>query len=511
MRELINLFESVGLANRKPGARFANSDGNEIIFSDLEFFPEQGAYPTADDLNAAISMVARKAGITPDQIIWTNQPRGTLAFGIAHFVDDENKDYYFGRYFRLINLNKLENYFPNDLPGGYRLQSKSAKKERSGYKPSEILTKFDNLTPNDILSQIVAKFGESSDEVIATQLFMQATSFPIQIPRGKIDFAAFTNYFCELLQPMALVMGKPVTGNAKEAENKFLGAQGFTSCNITFGTSTAEGLTDSTLTNPEGRALGVSSKAKSGAKASAANLYNKVQEMMGTADGHRLLDKFDDEVDILTTIAKSGYIDGPLNLAIKYKLITPEEAAMVKSIRKLPPQEVVGTGMLSKNLEKLYQGRTAADPSRQIPFFHLLAAIAYKVVDQINNHTNFRSAASTILNHGAFIQVYTHAKQKGNNIILEAFDVHYPSQAVTDVLLSAEKGYFSSGNRGIFVFKILKNGATESEVDVEDKKTDTKPDVDLDKLDRARTSIKASSASAQADADDQNILGRKRR
>ena len=235
MRDLINILtESVGLANRRPGDRFANDQGDEIIFADLNFFPEDGGYESEEEMQSAIAAFATKIGVTPQNIVWINSPRGARGFGMAHFVDNENQDFYIGKYFRSISPNRNENYFPNDLPGGFRLQTKTAKKERFGYKPSDVLTKFDDLTPEDILNQIRAKFGNNSDEARATELFITADRFPVTIPLGNMNFDAFTNYFCEMFQPMALVMGKSTKGNAREAEDKFLTQGGYTTCSINF-------------------------------------------------------------------------------------------------------------------------------------------------------------------------------------------------------------------------------------------------------------------------------------
>ena len=106
MREIINLLESVGLANRKPGDRFANDQGQEIVFSDLAFYPESGAFDDAQALQDAISRVAQQLGVQPEQIVWMNAASGARAFGIAHFVDADNKDYYLGRYYRSISPNR---------------------------------------------------------------------------------------------------------------------------------------------------------------------------------------------------------------------------------------------------------------------------------------------------------------------------------------------------------------------------------------------------------------------
>lgn len=461
LRDII--LESVGLAQRRPGDVFANDAGVRLMFADLTFYPESGAFADEKAMQAAIDDVARDIGVPTSALVWSNSPRGALAFAIAHFTGEQGQDYYVGRYFREISPIRTANRFPNDLPGGFRLQTGAARKERSGYKPTDVLTRLNDLTPDDILAQIEAKFGADSDEAQATRLFMAAETFPVTIPKGQMDFAAFTNYFCEMLQPMALVLDKPTTGNADEAEKIYFGAQGYSTCKITFGAGKTAGLVDSTLTNPEGKEIGLSSKAKKGASASARNLLDKIDELQDTDAGRDLLNKYSDAVDTLRTISQ-GYDQGPLNLAVEYGIITEQEKQQVMSLRKLGPQDVVGTGMISARLEKFYQERKTRDPASIVPFFHLLAAIAYRVAEHVNDKTDFGEAASSILNHGAFIQVYTNARQKGSDIVLDKFEVKYPSEAVTGVRLSAEKTYYSTGNKGNFTFQILKNGATAAEV-----------------------------------------------
>jgi hypothetical protein len=519
MRDLLNLLdqaltESVGLANRQPGSRFANEQGDELVFNSVSFYPEAGAYATSQELTAAIADIAQQLTISPGSIVWSNPARGARAFGLAHFTDIDGRDVYIGRYLQNISANRNENKFPNDLPGGYRLRSQAAEKERSGYKPTDVLTRLDNLTPDDVLSQVTAKFGEGSDEAVAMQTFMSATKFPVMIPRGNMNFLAFTNYFCEMMQPMALVMGKPTKGNAAEAESKFMPNSGFETCTITFGGGKTVGLTDSTLINPRGQSIGVSSKAKAGAKASAGNLNDKIKEMQGTPAGQDLLDSYPEAVEILQMITEGGYINGPLDLAVEFKIIDPTEAAQVVALRKLGPQEVVGRGLLSSRLEKMYQDRRSKDPSKIVPFYHMLAAVAYRVADYINKNTDFPQAASAILNYGAFIQVYTYASQKGDMIALDQFEVKFPSEAVTDVLIAADKTYYSNGNKGNFTFQILKNGATADQVEIQDSEVDvpaaraTPPTAqDLDQITQRRSEVRAAKAVTEPGI---KALGRKR-
>jgi hypothetical protein len=512
MRDLINIIESVGLANRRPGDRWQNSQGNELIFVDLVFHPRVAAFKSPQDLNAAIEAAAQSNGIAPTDIVWSNTPGSNLAFALAHFVDSSNQDYYIGRYFRQISPNATENRFPNDLPGGYRLQKSSAVKERTGYKPTDILTQLDDLSPQDILDQVRQKFGDRSVEVQIMETFMSADRFPIVVPGQGVNFAAFTNYFCELLQPMALVMGKPVQGNAGDAETKFLTRGGYGDCTIGFSAGQTSGLVDSVLTNSSGQSIGISSKAKSGAKASAVNLQNKVAEMTRDAAGQKILDQYPDAVTTIQTIARDGYINAPLNLAVLFDIITAQEKQQILSLRGQSPGQ--GLDQLTPTLKKIYQSRISADSNRRVPFYHMLAAVAHQVADHVNQRTDFGPAASAILNHGAFVQIYTRAQQQGDNIVLNEFEVQYPSTAITQVLLRADKTYYSTGNKGNFTFQILKNGAQPSGTETDTSAVDTKPDVDLDLIDQAPRLTGPGARAARTQAAPRMtsaVLGRERR
>ena len=512
MRDILNILdnlnESTGLANRKPGSLFTNPEGDQLIFQSLNFYPESGgAFGNSEEMTAAIEQVGAQL---PRPIEWTNPIGKNLGFGIATFADPQGNTYYLGRYFQAISPNRLENYFPNTLPAGFKLQSKAATKEAAGYKPTDVLSQLKNLTPDDIYQQVVVKFGQGSDEAVAMQTFMNSPG-RAEFPLGNMNFTAFTNYFCEILQPMSLVMGKKIRGNAQDAAKKFLGGASYTDCTISFGSGKTDGLFDSFVSAPNGQSIGISTKAKNGAKASAKNLDDKVKEMSSDADGRRILEKFKTEVSILEMIVDGGYIDGPLNLAVLYKILTPEEAQQVRSLRGLAPSQI--QGRLSAKLKKLYDSRSTTDASKMIPFFHMLAAVAFEVADHVNNNTNFGPAAAAILNHGAFMQCYTDAKNVGSNVVLEEFQFQYPSEAVTGVKLSADKTYYSTGNKGNFTFKILKNGASEDEVTMPDDTVNAtaEPVDDVEKLDSVVTNPSGVKAAAKPERlGTERSLGRQR-
>jgi hypothetical protein len=112
--------------------------------------------------------------------------------------------------------------------------------------------------------------------------------------------------------------------------------------------------------------------------------------------------------------------------------------------------------------------------------------------------------------------MYTSTKVKDDIIILESFNAVYPSNTVTGVMMRADKSYMSTQGKGNLVFKVLKNGATDEETEVE---TDAEaPDAavepartsaaDLDAVTDRRSDV---TAVAREPVGDKESLGRPRR
>jgi hypothetical protein len=452
MRAFELIIESVGLANRKPGDLWKNSQGHELSFVKLEFYPQSGSFPSPEDRDAQLDSLS----IDQKKIKWVNSAKNNLlGFAIASFKDQDDNEIYFGKYFQTISPNPIQNSFPNDLPDGFKLQTRSAIKESMPYKASQIFTRFDNLTVNDIRSAVLKKFGQTSDEYQALDIFIKS-DFPIKIPKGQINFDSFNNYFTEILQPCALILGKKVLGNAGEAESIFLTEGGYSSCTVSFGAGSNAELFDCKLTNAGGQSVIISSKSGGANKSSAKGLSDKFDEAASSPDGKKIVDRYKDTVDVLKTIVEGGYINGPLSLAVKYKIIDDADADIVRKIKKLSPGPIVGQGILSEKLEAFYQEKTGADPSRIIPFYHLLTVIAYKVADHINKNTNFSEAAAKILNHSGYIKMTSSLTDGKDFITINSFSATYPSDAVKIVKLDAGKNYYSTGNKGNLNFQMLK-------------------------------------------------------
>ena len=519
MRDILNIFQSalnegVGLSNRAPGEQFKNPQGDVITFQGLDFWPESGTFASPEEVNQGLAQAAQDLGVQPEQIAWTNKQSGG-GFGIAHFTDNAGKDYYIGRWFRNISPNRVQNNFPhNAIPGDFSYQSPRGLKEKTGYKPSEVLTQFQSNTPETILKQIQDKFGADSYEAEAAQIFMQTESFPISVPKGNMNFTAFRDYFCEMLQPVALVMGKDIKGNAGDAASIFFGQDSnYSDCVISFNESVTGGLYDSLLINKDGKQIKLSSKGKNGANASVINLTRSIRELQAVPQGKKLLKKHAQAIGILEIIERGGHVNAPLELALIFGMLNAKEIEQVKFLKLLGPNDPLPK--FSANLKKLYTGRKANDPSKIVPLEHMLAAIAYQVADYVNIYTNFGKAASDILNHSALVQMYTEAKETKDTIDITGFRAVYPSETVTGVILDASKAYMSTQGKGNYTFKILKNGATEKDLAMLDAETDTKPDPDPDTnlvdYKPKRTDIKASDRARKKAPGDAEALGRARR
>ena len=480
MRDLINLLtEATGLAGRTPGDIFIDGNGNEVMFRELKFYPSAGRFNTKEEMSAAVADIGeqfQRAGI---DIVETNADRGMLAFGVVTFTDANNNVRAYIRYFQRIAANFRSNFWDNNSIPELRLGKKSSEKLRVGYSPSEVLTQLDNLTPDGIIQQIAAKFGDQS---ILTQIAVrvnQGGTSNIEVPAEGIHFEAFRDLFCEMLHPIALKSGfftGPVNESATVAEEKFLGPDGFQTATINFSASKTEGLSDSLLVGKNGVSLKVSSKNKVGsAKASVTNLAVEARKIK-EGPGSELTNRYKDALEIIEFIERSDSIKGPLLLAKKFDIIDEDEINTVMSLRSVESFEYVAVNLdqypgMTDNLKTIWRRRRAKNMQDSVPYFHMVSGIAHTVAEYINNKTDFGKAASAILNNGALVQIYTNAKNMGGKIILFPFQTQYPSETITGVVMDAGTRYKSTAISGKFGFQILKNGAkpeiTDNELDGE--------------------------------------------
>lgn len=465
MRDLLNLLDKVlnesrGLSARNPGEVYArgNTEDDKIVFKSLTFYPEVGSYENAHDFMDAWMAAEQAAGHPIEKI---NQPNASMrAFGIAEF-DTAVGPRFLAKFTKEIKPVRTQNTFfqTKDIPGGFSQTDARGSKEKAGYKPSDVLNNFREQTPNSILAQIGEKFTTQSAEYRASAAIMNSPTFPVAVDGEGMDFKGFRDYFCEMLQPCVLINGGEVQGNAGEAAALFMGRNGFAGCTVSFNQNVSGELYDSLLVSPEGRQIKLSSKGAKGAMASSVNLLTALRELEA-AGMPQFAQNYPEVVDILKTIDRGDHNSGPLNLAVQFGIITTDEIPQVMSLKQSAgdPNFDIKKTKLSKNLKQLYQDRTAEDPSKVVPLNHLVSSIAYKVCNEINLQTNFSEAAADILNHSAFVQMYTDAsKSKDGEFVIQGFRTIWPSKLFTEVTLEAQKSYSSTASSGgKLVFNINK-------------------------------------------------------
>jgi len=471
MRDLINiitLVESRGLGARRAGEEFVSTTNpdDKIYVNSVTFYPQDRTqYDSYEEMSSSLKELVQIPNAYVD-LIGKFGPKD-LAFGIAIFDKPDKSKLAFVKPYKSVKPDPTQNQWDNQtgIPG-YKYNSRAAAKTQAGLTPQDILTENDNLTPLDIVSQVAQKLGNESPLTKLTQAIASGQKLPISIPADpNLGFSAFRDYFCELLHPIALQTGN-YEGNAGDAAKKFLGVGGFADTSINFGKDKTEGLSDSVLVSPTGKKIKVSSKGAKGAEASAKNIFDAAEELK--ENNPTLWNKHQKIIQLVEDIKQSGQAGAPLLLGVRFNIISQEDADTIKGFKNMPPMNLEKGKLLgSEKLKELITGRKTDNPEKVNMYFHTIAAVAHKVADHINQSTNFGQAASEILNNGALVQVYTVASEKGDQWTLSKFNTKWPSDTVTGVSFSASKTYYSTGIKGNFTFKILRNGAK----DVEDERS----------------------------------------
>ncbi len=181
MRDILdllqNLNESTGLAGRKPGDLFRNSQGDEITFDDIKFFPEEGGKFTPEELDQAIADVEQQVG----EIEWQNQKTARAGgFGIATFTGASGT-MVVGRYLESVKPNVKDNYISNTF-GDFKYAGKAAAKIQSGLSPQDLLGMRVDLDTSDIMNQLAMSLGTDNPLYAVAHRIATGTPLPVTFP-----------------------------------------------------------------------------------------------------------------------------------------------------------------------------------------------------------------------------------------------------------------------------------------------------------------------------------------
>lgn len=405
------IAEAQGLTGRKPGETFTDKDGKVLIFQKVEFFdnPED-----AGDVSDA----------TP-----VNKPLSNLTgLGVVEFKNESGDTVRFVKYIKPGTAA-----WDNKNPGYFEFKSKATAKEQSGLKPSDFLRKMENLSQDDLLDEVGQAFGVDSPLYKAVEETIKYGYPTTPITIGDMSESGITNYFAEILQPIAIMSGK-YTGNALDGIKALADTDDLSGYKINFPKGVTQGLYDSYLTSGDSQ-INISSKygsASQSAKASVTNLYKIYKDYKDK----EAFEEFETEIEIARIITEVNQEQSPVELAELLGLIDSKEKKTIMDLKKNPNIE------LNPNIIKLRDSIKPGVGKTPDPFYHVIAGIAKSVAAAINESEDiqFSKFASLLLN-GTVIQVYTKAKSRNGQVIFDKFDTKWPDDAVTNVLIESGTRY----------------------------------------------------------------------
>jgi hypothetical protein len=477
MRDLINLLEQVilteksrGLLYRDKGDQFFQGSKDnptaEIVFDRVDYFPSQpGAYANYEEMAQTGQELFRQY----PNIQWSNKPtQASKAFAIITFDGPaKGQKTHYGRFFSEIKQDMTGLWKNNELPGGWQLNKQvSLKGSYFKLKPVDLFPNNSTFaSPADAVAAMGSRPGTTPDELANIDKIRPGMD---QLLTGKLPTfenvgemaTAIRDDLGETIGPIALIQGMITSSGAEAARKDILGPQGsFAGSAINFPAAKNNALVDSYLLHPSGIEIGISSKGKKGASASAKNIADGI--VAARANGmDELLKQYADQVEIIENIGKMSALSFPIEYGIAQGIISPETGQEIVNMIK--------TGAASKNpeiLDLMSKIKAKTDNPLYNTGYHALASLAKKVSVNINSNPKFGEACLKFLNTSPIIQLHLYGADKAGTYTVTGFTSKYPPDFKGTVGLDAGKVYAATGINGRVSFSY--NGGGDKDTDVE--------------------------------------------
>lgn len=463
---LNDLIESVGFPNRRPGDKFYNpKDENDTsTFVELILWPDGGTQFQSTELRD--QALKNFQDQVKGNVYILNKPNaGTLGLYIVHMVDSEGQDDYYVKYVRSIaNPAGILTDIPINIKspghGGYKFGSKTARKEAYAIKPSNIFTKEGPYAPSDIPRAI------QSAQNIPEDLKSQMVNYLTELARGSKDYVitggdefrtVHENYTGEFAAPIAIINALIDNQDVRQkAEATLLGGERFANCKIIFPLSVSEKLIDSKLVAPNGRVVGVSSKAKSGggAAASMEGLMDTINQKRGDEDFQDVLKQYSDEIRIMETVVNNSAVEGFIQLAREQKLIDEQDEKTIREgLARARQGQKTTIDQLTPRLQNLVGNYGAdTDNPRYNVIFHATAALS-RVLGIKLQDMDITGAVKAVLNYSTMVQIYAGTSKSGQDIKMDSFKMVWPPEYEGTVIIDTAKNFTGTEIRGKISFK----------------------------------------------------------
>jgi hypothetical protein len=477
--------EASGIFNRQPGQMFKHGDtGHELEFIDVTAYPIDpiehegktwsGQYPTPELRDEAVAKINKDSNKT---IQWTNNPTaGTLAFGLAYLLDQED-DFYkkapeaskptfthiFGRYFQQVRQAGLPANWNSKYMMGYRVQTGAATKLQQGLMPQDILgleeKRYKGI--DGLMADIRTNLKEKP-EILAGFETVAKGILPAPF-EGQREFAtAIRDYAGEILQPIAIMAGADVGAGIVAAKQDLIPNEDWGDLDLYWPSGKNHALVDSAFVRADGLEIGISSKGKNGADASMKNIMDAINK--ARVSSPELVKTHKNVVSVCELIAKETGEDGPPKLCAALKLISEKT---VKQILQLPwstgvkNQVKLGLEDLEKlNNPELLTVREAYGAKFDHPnynlFYHMVTNCAKMAAAKLNADPKFGEGMMAFMQQSSIVQVYTNVTNNGNTVSVGNFKSVYPPQFDGIILVNGGKNYASTKIFGKLAFSMPK-------------------------------------------------------
>lgn len=452
------LPESSGIFNRSPGQTFVNpEDGHKLtVKSYPKAYPEEGnQFDTVQQRDKVIQELNRQL---PDIIEFVNNPsQSDLAFGIVELEDEETGDrFVFGRYFKSKRDEGMPFSWKNSDMHGYKFAGKTSTKERSPLKPVDIVSNPEQ--PKSLGELISSLESNLKDKPEILEGFKQAAKgkFPIRFKDQAFQEPAIRDYAGETLQPICLMSGI-IKGKAEEARNTLIDGADWSNCKVIFPAGSSNMLIDSALIGPNGQEVGISSKGKSGAQASAKNLSDAVKRAENNSP--ELLRNYPDAAKVVEIIGNNNAAEGPLLLGVELGAFSQQVADFIRKIKGFSDKSKILDKIRSNNqLQKVYRALDARTdhPSYSL-YYHMVTGAARLAATAANQDQSVREGLIQFMNQSSAIQIYTNSTTENDDVVITGFKTLYPPMFEGSIILSSGKTYSSTQIKGRMVFDYLPN------------------------------------------------------
>jgi len=465
---LKDLLESVGFPNRRQGDEFYNpkDETDTSTFVELILWPDtsEKQFETPEQRNEALKNFQSQV---KGEVYVVNKPNnGMLGLYIVHMLTKDVDEYYV----RYVKNVRSSAGIMTDIPagakpghGGYKFGSKTARKEAYAIKPSSVFTSEGPYEPAQIANALKNASGIPDD------LKSQMVSYITELSKGNKDFviqdgekyrSIHENYTGEFAAPIAVITGQVIPpGVLLKAEEALLGGEKFANCKIIFPLDVSNALTDSELVAPNGRKVGVSSKAKTGggAAASLAGLYATIELKKNDADFKQVMDTYPDFINLVETVATMSAPAGFIQLCLEQKLIDENDASVIATeIKKAKQGNKSTLEDLTPRLQNLLPtyGADTDKPLYNV-IYHATAALS-RFLELKLNDTDPTEAVKALLNFSTLTQVYAGTSKSGADIRMNEFKFVWPPVFEGKVNINTSKNFDATGIRGKISFKFKK-------------------------------------------------------